>query len=171
MRRTPLPGPRGVFEVDWPFFGEICRSLALKVAREYDPEVVLGIARAGVMPGVVVASILQREFASMTVKRNEAGGEPVLVAGPPYTIEGRRVLLVDETCDTGSTMQLALREVRAARPAAVQTAVSFRTGPYLPDFHAFETSSFIILPWDREVVLNGELVIRPDYAAHLKEVD
>ena len=84
MRKTPLPGPKGVFEVDWPFFGEICRALALKVAREYDPEIVLGIARAGVMPGVVVASILQREFASMTVERRVAGGEPVLVAGPPY---------------------------------------------------------------------------------------
>ena len=171
MRKTPLPGPKGVFEVDWPFFGEICRALALKVAREYDPEVVLGIARAGVMPGVVVASILQREFASMTVERRAGGGEPVLVAGPPYTIEGRRVLIVDETCDTGSTMRLALAEVRAARPMAVQTAVSFRTGAYLPDFHAFETSNFIILPWDREIIVNGELVIRPDYAARLEEAD
>ncbi|HKV76095.1 MAG TPA: phosphoribosyltransferase family protein [Gemmatimonadales bacterium] len=171
MRKTPIPGPKGVFEVDWPFFGEICRALALKVAREYDPEIILGIARAGVLPGVVIASILQREFASMTVTRHEVGGEPVLVSGPPYTIAGRRVLLVDETCDTGSTMQLALTEVRAARPAAVQTAVSFRTGPYLPDFHAFETSNFIILPWDREIVMNGELVVRPDYAARLREAD
>jgi hypoxanthine phosphoribosyltransferase len=107
----------------------------------------------------------------MTVERRVAGGEPVLVAGPPYTIEGRRVLIVDETCDTGSTMVLALKEVRAARPAAVQTAVSFRTGAYLPDFHGFETPSFIILPWDREIIVNGELVIRPDYAARLEEAD
>ena len=68
-------------------------------------------------------------------------------------------------------MILALKEVRAARPAAVQTAVSFRTGPYLPDYHAFETSNFIILPWDREIIVNGELVIRPDNAARLEEAD
>src|SRR5262245_26128691 len=64
MRRVPPPGPKGVLEVDWPFFGELCRALALRVAREYEPEIVLGIAKAGVIPGVVVASIMQCEFSS-----------------------------------------------------------------------------------------------------------
>ncbi|HTS89267.1 MAG TPA: phosphoribosyltransferase family protein [Gemmatimonadales bacterium] len=167
-RSSPAPQPRGVLEVDWPFFGEICRALALKVARAYEPEVVLGIAKAGVIPGVVVASILQVEFASMAVTRKDAGGEPILVAGPPASIRGCRVLLVDETCDTGSTFKLALNEVRALRPKEVRTAVSFRTGPYLPDFHAFETDHFIILPWDREIIQDGEVVTRPDYVQWLK---
>ncbi|MGE3527231.1 MAG: phosphoribosyltransferase, partial [Gemmatimonadales bacterium] len=164
MRRSTPPPPRGVMEVDWPFFGELCRALALRVAREYEPEVVLGIAKAGVIPGVVVASILQCEFASMTVTRRDAGQAPVLIAGPPATILGRRVLVVDETCDTGATMKLALNEVRARHPAEVRTAVSFKTGPYAPDYVAFETENFIILPWDREIIQNGELVMRPDYA-------
>jgi hypoxanthine phosphoribosyltransferase len=118
---------------------------------------------------VVIASILQREFASMVVTRRDAGADPVLVAGPPFTIQGRRVLIVDETCDTGSTMKLALSEVKNLKPKAVKTAVSFRTGPYLPDYHAFETSNFIILPWDREVISEGELILRPEYAARLAE--
>lgn len=161
MPRTPTPGPRGVMEVDWPFFGEICRALALKVAREYEPEVVLGIAKAGVIPGAVVASILGVDFASMVVTRKEGDAEPVLVSGPPASIGGRRVLLVDETCDSGHTMRLALNEVRQRFPADVRTAVSFRTGPYQPDYWAFETDQEILLPWDRELVVNGELVRRP----------
>lgn len=168
MKRPSSPAPRGILEIDWPFFGELCRALALKVAREYQPEVVLGIAKAGVIPGVVVASILQLEFASMAVTRQDAGGDPILVTGPPGTIRGRRVLLVDETCDTGSTLKLALNEVRALKPAEVRTAVSFRTGPYQPDFHAFETDKLIILPWDREIIADGELVTRPDYVEWLK---
>jgi hypothetical protein len=147
-------------EVDWPFFGEICRALALKVAREYEPEVVLGIAKAGVIPGAVVASILGVDFASMVVTRKEGDAEPVLVSGPPASIGGRKVLLVDETCDSGHTMRLALNEVRQRFPADVRTAVSFRTGPYQPDFWAFETEQEIVLPWDRELVVNGELVRR-----------
>ena len=161
MPRTPTPAPRGVMEVDWPFFGEICRALALKVAREYEPEVVLGIAKAGVIPGAVVASILGVDFASMVVTRKTGDAEPVLVSGPPASIGGRRVLLVDETCDSGHTMRLALNEVRQRFPADVRTAVSFRTGPYQPDFWAFETEQEIVLPWDRELVVNGELVRRP----------
>ena len=34
-------------------------------------------------------------------------------------------------------------------------------GAYQPDFHAFETEKLIVLPWDREVIVNGELVRRP----------
>jgi hypoxanthine phosphoribosyltransferase len=167
MRRSVPAAPRGVLEVDWPFFGEICRALALRVARDYEPEIVLGVAKAGVIPGVVVASILQCEFASMTVTRTTDGAAPVLVSGPPATIRGRRILLVDETCDTGSTLKLALSEVRALQPSEVRTAVSFKTGEYTPDYHAFETENFIVLPWDREIVQNGELVVRPEYAARL----
>jgi len=156
-----------VLEVDWPFFGELCRALALRVAREYQPEVVLGVAKAGVIPGVVVASILQCDFASMVVTRKESDAEPILVAGPPASIRGRSVLVVDETCDTGSTLRVALSEVRALRPREVRTAVSFKTGEYFFFYVAAATEKLIILPWDREIIQGGELVMRPDYAAWL----
>jgi uncharacterized protein len=162
--------PHGVLEVDWPLFGETCRALALKVFREYDPEVVIGIAKAGVIPGAVVASILQRDFASVAITRTEAGARPAVIAGPPRLVAGRRVLIVDETCDSGATMKLALAAVRELNPAAVRTAVSFRTGEFQPDFYALESGNFIILPWDREVIINGEIVMRPDYAQKLKEL-
>jgi hypoxanthine phosphoribosyltransferase len=166
----PRQGPattRDILDADWPFFGELCRALALRVAREYQPEIVLGIAKAGVIPGVVVASILQCEFTSMAVTRRDEDESPVLISGPPPTIRGRRILVVDETCESGSTMRLALNEVRAMKPAEVRSAVSFKTGEYTPDFHAFETDNFIILPWDREIIQNGEIIVRPDYASRL----
>src|SRR6266496_4354597 len=113
--------PRGVLQVDWAFFGELCRVLALKVFREYDPEVVIGIAKAGVIPGAVVASILQRDFASIAITRNAPGAAPTVIAGPPRIVTGKRVLIVDETCESGSTMKLALAAVRELKPAAVKT--------------------------------------------------
>src|SRR6266576_2765270 len=156
--------PRGVLQVDWPFFGELCRVLALKVFREYDPHVVIGIAKAGVIPGAVVASILQRDFASIAITK-----EGSVIAGPPRLVTGKRVLLVDETCESGNTMKLALAAVRDLKPAAVKTAVSFKTGTYKPDFYALENENFIILPWDLEVIVDGEIVVRPDYRAKFKE--
>jgi uncharacterized protein len=156
--------PRGVLQVDWPLFGELCRALALKVFREYDPHVVIGIAKAGVIPGAVVASILQRDFASIAITP-----EGSVIAGPPRLVTGKRVLLVDETCESGSTMKLALAAVRELKPAEVKTAVSFKTGAYKPDYFALENENFIILPWDLEVIVNGEIVVRPDYRDKLKE--
>ncbi len=167
MRQNVPTAQRGLLEIDWPLFGELCRALALRVARHYDPEVVVGIAKAGVIPGAVVAAILQRDFAAMAVTRSQPGAMPEVVTGPPKMVTGRRVLLVDETCDSGHTMSLALQEVQALKPAEVRTAVSIRTGQYEPDFHALETDKLIVLPWDREVVENGELVVRPDLVAYL----
>ncbi len=161
MPRRPPDPTREILEIDWPLFGELCRALALKVSRSYDPEVILGIAKAGVIPGAVVAAILEREFISMTVTRKKAGSMPVLVSGPPASIQGRRVLVVDETCDSGHTLKLALNEVRAQLPAEVRTAVSFKTGGYQPDFFSFETDKAIVLPWDREIIRDGELIRRP----------
>src|SRR5436309_12928458 len=115
--RTPPPRnasgtvrktPHGVLEVDWPFFGEMCRALALKVFREYDPDVVIGIARAGVIPGAVVATILQRDFASMAITRTESGGRAAGLACPPRIVTGRRRRTRPDACDTGATMKLAL---------------------------------------------------------------
>jgi hypothetical protein len=51
----------------------------------------------------------------------------------------------------------------------VKTAVSFKTGAYKPDYFALENENFIILPWDLEVIVNGEIVVRPDYRDKLKE--
>ena len=122
------------------------------------------------IPGAVVASILQRDFASIAITRTDDGSSPVVLAGPPRLVTGKRVLVVDETCDSGDTMKLAVNAIRELRPAALRTAVSFRCGDYVPDFAALTTRSFIILPWDREVIIDGEIVVRPDYAEKLREL-
>ena len=113
--------------------------------------------------------LLQRDFASIAITRSAPGAMPTVIAGPPRLVTGKRVLIVDETCESGSTMKLALAAVRELKPAAVKTAVSFRTGPYKPDFFALENENFIILPWDREVIIGGEIVVRPDYAEKLRD--
>lgn len=164
------PSRKDVLEIDWTLFGELCRALALRVAGNYDPELILGIAKAGVIPGAVVASILQRSFASMSVTRLGSAVRPTLVTEPPPSVTGRRVLLVDETCDSGDTLKLALSAVKKLDPAEVRTAVSLRTGPYEPDYCSMATEAFIVLPWDREVIMDGELVLRPDYAEELGDV-
>jgi hypothetical protein len=166
--KRPVPVPqRGVLEIDWPLFGELNRALALRVAQAYQPDIVVGIARAGVIPGAVISAILQTDFAAMAVSRPSPGEPPAMVSPPQGVVAGRRVLLVDETCDTGSTLRLALSEVQRLRPKEVRTAVSIVTGAYAPDFHALATEKLIVLPWDREIVVNGEIVVRPDLAQYL----
>ncbi|MCU0622966.1 MAG: phosphoribosyltransferase domain-containing protein [Gemmatimonadaceae bacterium] len=170
-RRTVPDRAKGVLEVEWPLFGELSRALALKVARAYDPELVVGIATAGVIPGATVAAILDREFHSLTVSRRYHADivrdSPAIFGAVPPEVRGRRVLLVDETCDSGDTMRLAVSALVNGGASQVRTAVAFRTGTYEPDFHALATESTIVLPWDREILVDGTLVTNPLYAAAL----
>ena len=170
-RKHTVDAAKGVLEIEWPFFGELSRGLALKVSRSYDPEIVIGIATAGVIPGAVIAAILGREFHSLVVSRRfrapREREEPTMFGAAPDEARGRRVLIVDETCDSGDTLRLAISALSEARAAEIRTAVAFRTGPYAPDFHALATESTIVLPWDREILVNGELRPNPLYAEAL----
>ena len=165
-RRYEVDPAKGRFDVEWPLFGELSRALALKVARAYDPEIVVGVATAGVIPGAVVAAILDREFRSILVTRRDHSvvrETPSVLGAAPHEVRGRRVLIVDETCDSGATMRLAVAAIVNAGAEEVRTAVSFKTGSYEPDFHALATESTIVLPWDREVLVDQELVPNPKY--------
>ena len=156
-------------DLSWEMFGELCRALALKVARDYDPDLVVGIARAGVIPGAVVASILRLDFYSMKISRKEGDEQvrerPAILSAAPPQAAGRRVLIVDEIATSGETLRLALAAVRDVRPAEVRTATSLaRPRGYKPDYHALETEATVIYPWDRKVYEDDELIVNPRYA-------
>lgn len=161
----------GVLELSWEVFGELSRALAVKVAREYDPELVIGIAKAGVIPGAVIASILRLDFFSLKISRHsglredEDPDQPRLLTSAPVQARGRRVLIVDEICTTGETLRMALAAARAVNPSEVRTATSFvKSGQFKPDYYAVETDATVIFPWDRQVVGSaGNLVDNPTY--------
>lgn len=168
------PNPSDFFEVTWEMFGELCRALALRVAREYEPDIVVGIARAGVIPGAVVASILRLDFHSMKISRKAGDDQvrerPEVLSAAPREVAGKRVLIVDEISTSGETLRLALAAVRDARPAEVRTATSFaRSRGYQPDFSALTTDATVIFPWDRKIFAGDELVVNPRYSSILDE--
>ena len=155
-------------ELSWEMFGELCRALALKVAAAYDPEIIIGVARAGVIPGAVIASILRRDFFSLKITRREGGQvvrqRPSILTSAPRQARGKRVLIVDEITTSGETLRLALAAVRDVAPSEVRTATSFaRTRGYAPDFYALATDATLIYPWDRKIFEGGGLVVNPRY--------
>lgn len=172
-----MPGSSGggggeVFELSWDVFGELCRALALRVYREYDPDIIIGIATAGVIPAAVIADILQVDFYSMKISRNQEGQqvrvEPMLLSTAPVQAAGQRVLIVDEITTSGDTLRLALASVRDVVPEEVRTATCFcRPNGYMPDYHALATDDLIVFPWDRQVIEEGEFVVHPTYRERL----
>lgn len=165
---SPMESSFEYLDLSWEMFGELCRALALKVARDYDPEVVVGIARAGALPGAVVATILDVDFYSMKISRrgddDEVRDRPEVLSAAPREVEGKRVLIVDEVTTSGATLRLALAAVRDTRPTEVRTATSFaRTRGYKPDYFALQTDAEVVLPWDHHLLEDDEFVANPRY--------
>lgn len=166
--------PVEYLDLSWEMFGELCRALALKVAREYRPEAVVGIARAGAIPGAVIASILRVDFYSMRISRKEGAEQvrerPAVLSAAPSEVAGKRVLIVDEIATSGDTLRLALAAVRDVNPAEVRSATNFaRSRGYKPDYFGLETDATVIYPWDRKVYADDVLVVNPRYQDVIEE--
>ena len=167
-RSPALGGTQGTFELSWELFGELARALAVRVSQDYRPDLVIGIATAGVIPAATVAAMLQVDFESMKISRreglNRVSGPPRVLSVTPIQARGKRVLLVDEITTGGDTLRLALAAVREVGPADVRTATCFvRPGGYRPDYHALETEALVVYPWDRQLVGDAGLVRHPIY--------
>ena len=165
---SPIESSFEYLDLSWEMFGELCRALALKVARDYDPDVVVGIARAGAVPGAVVATILGVDFYSMIISRkaddDDVRERPEILSALTRDVEGQRVLIVDEVTTSGATLRLALAAVRDTHPIEVRTATSFaRTRGYKPDYFALETDAEVVLPWDHHLLEDDEFVANPRY--------
>ena len=163
LSRTPK---KAVRELGWAAFGEVARQLAARLAERYQPDVVLGIAKGGVFVGGALAAALQSDFHAVRIesRRRDAGGGADLLEQLP-ALTGKRVLVVDDVCTTGSTLAKARALARKAGARQVQTAVLVkRPGGARPDWFAFETSELMLFGWDYELQDTGSFAVDPGEA-------
>src|SRR5216117_116248 len=97
-RRASDASDDGVLELTWDMFGELCRALAVKVAQsKFSPDLVVGIAKAGVIPGAVIASMLGCDFYSMNISRDTGASRmrrrPRIIQSAPRDAAGKSVLI------------------------------------------------------------------------------
>ncbi len=66
-------------------------------------------------------------------------------------IKDRRVLLVDDTTDTGDTLRVSLEYLREFGPGEIRTAVLVHkaTSSFAPDYHIVKIAKWrwVIFPW------------------------
>ncbi|MBO0703002.1 MAG: phosphoribosyltransferase [Candidatus Dormibacteraeota bacterium] len=145
----------------WERFGEATRVLAEAVHDDgYEPEIVLAVARGGLLPAGAVSYLLGvKNVFTMNVEFytgvNQRLPMPVVLPPVPNAVDltGARVLVVDDVADTGRTLQLVVdfcrdhvEDVRCAvlyeKPASVVRC----------DYVWASTDAWITFPWDRSVV-------------------
>src|SRR5437879_11857467 len=116
----------------WETFGEASRALAQQVADSgYRPNIILGIARGGLLPAATIAYALDVKNVFMMSVEFYTGVDqrldfPVML--PPLLnavdIKGAQLLVIDDVADTGGTLKL-VKEFCGEPVADVRCAVLF----------------------------------------------
>jgi uncharacterized protein len=146
--------PRDI--VSWEELDRLVGVLADQLAgREFD--VMLTITRGGMVPGGMLAYRLRlRDILVAAVEYYDEHGRP----GPRPAffqfpadplLRGKRVLIVDEVWDSGTTIHAVTERVRKAGGFPVTAVLHYKPDnsvvPERPDVHAVETDHWVVYPF------------------------
>ena len=159
---------QGAHPISWEDFHAICKALALSISH-FRPEIILPIGRGGYYPGTLLAHLLQIEIYPVRISRriNDVVkyNEPQWIITPPAEIVHRRVLVVDEICDSGETILIVKEKCLALDASLVKSTVLYAhtKAVHVPDYIGIITDELLMNPWDREVFRDGEFQFNPEY--------
>lgn len=142
--------------VTWDEFRQLTHLLGWKISesgKRFD--LIVAIARGGLTLSQLLSDSLRLPIASFTVEsyRNLKQEKlPHITYGLKGSLNNKRILLVDDVCDTGKTFLrgLAYLEELGANKKLISTA-SLHHKPhakYTPDFYVAGTSAWIIYPYE-----------------------
>ena len=141
--------------VTWPQLDALVDRLAAAVGPGF--ERILAIARGGLVPAGMLAYRLGiRTILVASVAYYSDGGmrdaEPTFLEFPADAVlAGRRILVVDEVWDTGTTITAVVQRVRAAGGDPTTAVLQYKPGrslvPGFPDHFARATDAWVVYPF------------------------
>ncbi|MDD7384390.1 MAG: phosphoribosyltransferase [Actinomycetaceae bacterium] len=167
---TPAAAPSEIVHetLSWPAFGEASRWIAQAIWDSgWMPDLIVAIARGGLLPaGAIAYSLGVKAIGTMNVEFYtgiaETKDEPVLIPPlmDPSSLEGKKVLVVDDVADSGKTLELVLNMIREngitqldggepIRVAEARSATIYSKPRTVvePDYVWKSTDAWIDFPW------------------------
>ena len=148
--------------IDWDYVEKACKKLAGMVRKE-KIEVIVAITKGGLPLATIMANkyldnppiitIQLKETTHGTRKANYQAKRVDLISPlNSYPITSKRVLIVDDVSDSGSTLSEAVKITKKLKPKKIITATLFykpRT-KFIPDYYTkmFADDIWIVHPWE-----------------------
>ena len=126
----------------------------------FKPDLVVAISRGGFDPARIICDQLDvRRLASVQIESYEGlnkSKEPVVVLPVNADPMGKRVLIVDDVADSGSSLRKAKEYILALGASEVRIA-TLHIKPwskFYPDYFAESVDAWVVYPWElRETIL------------------
>lgn len=146
-----------IYQLDWLRFDDLCDELFSRITEsQFVPDVVIGIARGGMIPSVRLSHLLNiQAFGTISILRNTTSDplsdrRPPTILGSCYPpVRGKRVLIVDDIAGSGDTFH-------AAKDAIGDSARQIKTASLIvntqcrlrPDYFSYEVDDWVVFPWE-----------------------
>jgi uncharacterized protein len=141
--------------VTWDALEVLVKRLAEQVGRGHD--VLLAITRGGLVPAGMLAYLLgQRDILVAAVAfyddHGQPGEQPAFLQFPSDPLlHGKRVLIIDEVWDTGTTIEAVVERVRLAGGTPTTAVLHYKPDrskvDSVPDHHVVSTDAWVVYPF------------------------
>jgi hypoxanthine phosphoribosyltransferase len=141
--------------VTWEKLETLVKQLAAAVGRDHD--VLLAITRGGLVPSGMLAYLLgSRDIVVAAVAfyddEGKPGDKPAFLQFPADPLlHGKRVLIVDEVWDTGTTIEAVVERVRLAGGEPTTAVIHYKPArskvASTPDHYAVSTDAWVVYPF------------------------
>ncbi len=170
------------FRLSWQAVDELVWKVVTEMkAADYQPDVLIAVARGGLVPARILADYLQEKYVSSLQMGHwdaqaELHDEPMLVFPlPEIDLSGKRVLVVDDVSDEGRTLE-QVRSYLAARGAEIRTFVlvskveSRSMADYCPK--VLDDWRWVLFPWSKheDLLAFTEKVLQLTGGATVEEI-
>ncbi|BDB98856.1 MAG: phosphoribosyltransferase [Saccharolobus sp.] len=126
------------------------------VKNNYIPDVIIAILTGGMIPAKLLSDLLDiKVIRYIDIKFYRSVGKteskPVIRSVYTDSLEGKKVLIVDDVADTGETLEAVSNVITMFSPLKVMTATLYLKpwSKRIPDFYYKQIDKWIIFPWDK----------------------
>jgi len=145
--------------INWRDIETMVARLLEQIPMDYDN--IMVITRGGMVPACLISektNIRNILVAAVMFYEGEqrATGQPIFLQFPADSqLQNRKILVVDDVWDTGSTVMAVCARLHQAQARPEIAVLHYKPGHSLfpdhqPDYFAEETDAWIVYPWDPE---------------------
>ncbi len=130
-----------------------CVLLAKQIkASEQLPDIIVGLTRGGLLPAVLLSNLLNVPMTAVDYSSKKGAGDKHHLNIIPQ-INGHNVLLVDDICDSGLTLQEMYSELTKRRHFVRSAVLYYKEGMtgHDPEFYHYilpKDSGWVNFPWE-----------------------